>query len=154
MQLGISQNALLYVSSSSTDEDEDVRQELQQLLPLTARATLADIAAASRLQASSAQQQATGSSSDVGSAAGAGQATGSSSPAVSKTKSSPLLKGAFGSPNKLGAALQGSSSARVLDGLGESGAASSKRQGDSLPAQLAGLTNSERFNGDLVKLLR
>jgi hypothetical protein len=45
LQAGVSQDTLLYISSSSTEDDEEVSHELRQLLPRSAQAVLAHIAA-------------------------------------------------------------------------------------------------------------
>jgi hypothetical protein len=180
LQLGISQNALLYISSSSTEEDDDVRLELQQLLPRSARAVLAHVAAAAPGRLTSQHQQqrhVAGSRTDATTGIGVSSSSSSSTKPQSplaKAKSSPLMKNLnpLGSSN-LFSALQGGSSARVLAAAaaarpGSGGSASSQgetlRDVDALTQQqqqqqqqrqLAALGfGIERFDGDLVKLLR
>jgi hypothetical protein len=181
-QLRVSQNALLYISSSNTEEDDDVRLELQQLLPRSARAVLAHIAAAGpgsppTLQQQQQQQRVASSriaaAGRMDAAASAGSSSSKPQSPLAKARSSPLIKSALGSAN-LFAALQGGSSARSLAAAAAAAAArpgsggSGSSQAEDASGAAGGSDGStqqqqrlaalgfgiERFDGDLVKLLR
>eukprot|EP00775_Hariotina_reticulata_P009224 gene9224-9389_t len=173
---GISQDALLYLSSSTTEEDDEVRSELCKLLPRSAAATLAQIAAAAAANAVAAGQS-TG--------AGRREAAGSTIRSVessaadvalanhdetlgtlAKAKSSPLLKAASATADVLEAAEarqhqqvawtgQKVASARVLTSSSQQGGQRDQRH-VALPfgSGLLGMDFDQAFDGDLVKLLR
>lgn len=149
LQAGVSQDTLLYISSSSTEDDNEVSQELQQLLPRSAQAVLAHIAAGHNSSSSSLallQQQ---SSTAVAGAAGELQPPTSSPGQQQQQQQQQTSSGS----SEVQAGPQ--SGASSVPGSGSSSRLSRRV---SLPANAPGVTlwgvPDQRFKGDLLVLLR
>lgn len=168
----MSQDALLYLSSSSREEDEEVRLQLLQLLPSSARAVLEHLAAASAPEplSSSGSAAVSGGSLRATGSAGMTLAVGLRQQAAGQeglaaTTSLPLLLRRQQSPaapgqdqaKQPGLPAQYISSARVL--LGDPQVQQQQQQRSAAAAGLAGhnllgLDFESGFDGDLVMLLR
>lgn len=134
------------MSSSSTEEDEDISRELMMMMPRPARATLAHIAAQAKQQRNSSKSLLTGID-QAPAAADVSHNSSQPAPEVAKAKSSALLRSST-ALSQAGAMMQSSSARSLTDN-------SQQQQGKlaKLAAQ-GGNRSTTGFDGDLVMLLR
>jgi hypothetical protein len=143
----VSQDTLLYISSSSTEDDEEVSHELRQLLPRSAQAVLAHMAAGHCCSNSLARLQ------QQSSTAAEGQPPARSLPQQQQQQQQ--QQPYSGSSEAQGGQSRGSN---VCSGTAAGSTASRLSRRVSLPVDAPGVTlwgvPDQRFKGDLLALLR